>query len=613
MDNLPALDDVLSGLKEKNPNGNSAAVLEDSDSDELLFGDPGMECDVKNVYEGPPKCDCCINWVDEYPDDLKTVVDTADSKRHALLVRNKKSHRGEKPMEISEIVVQSPLLRTFLKDALSGYPGLSFSLEEVVLKSPFAAAFHHWDKFKEAALHHPDEKILTHVRLLFGILRKELKNTFRRHKDLLLNSLITFDYLWTLFKPGELVYKPGKTSPRMYRVLRTEYDVCDDVLVFDLYCLSVDWDGDEFGSHTGWERIRSFNGPVVITDLLIYPERFVRDLDQVEGRVMIDAKAYFEYNPGKSVYLESLPYDNPSGVCAQGPDRPLTDEQLLLCTPHLKGYAFTQKSWVEFSVDNVSDISWNGDAFANLLLPRQHKELILSFVQAQIAHHDTFDDFIAGKGQGVIILLGGSPGLGKTLTAESVAEEMHAPLYSVTAGELGSGIGEIERALGRILELAERWKAVLLLDEADVFLEQRSNHEIERNKLVSVFLRTLEYYKGILFITSNRVTSIDTAFKSRIHLSLNYPSLSRASQKQIWRSLVGRSLAKTGDFTNDDWDGFTEHSMNGREIKNAVKLAHLLASRRGESLAPLHIKEVLSVLRDSAGDKGDDADHESNN
>jgi hypothetical protein len=62
---------------------------------------------------------------------------------------------------------------------------------------------------------------------------------------------------------------------------------------------------------------------------------------------------------------------------------------------------------------------------------------------------------------------------------------MHVPLYSVTAGELGSGIDQVERALEQVLEYAARWNAILLLDEADVFLEQRSNHEVERNKLVS--------------------------------------------------------------------------------------------------------------------------------
>jgi AAA+ superfamily predicted ATPase len=86
----------------------------------------------------------------------------------------------------------------------------------------------------------------------------------------------------------------------------------------------------------------------------------------------------------------------------------------------------------------------------------------------------------------------GPPGVGKTLTSESVAEEMKVPLYTMSAGDLGFDPRRVETKLQDILEMCSRWNAVLLLDEADAFLEQRSLHELERNKLVSIFLRVLE-------------------------------------------------------------------------------------------------------------------------
>lgn len=63
--------------------------------------------------------------------------------------------------------------------------------------------------------------------------------------------------------------------------------------------------------------------------------------------------------------------------------------------------------------------------------------------------------------------------------------------------------------------------AVVLLDEADVFLEERDMKDLNRNALVSVFLRALEYYNGIVILTSNRVGTFDEAFKSRIQLALH--------------------------------------------------------------------------------------------
>jgi len=114
----------------------------------------------------------------------------------------------------------------------------------------------------------------------------------------------------------------------------------------------------------------------------------------------------------------------------------------------------------------------------------------------------------------------------------------------------------------------------------------------------SVFLCTLEYYKGVLFITTNRAAFIDKAFKSRIYLSLNYPVLNKAYQKEIWKSFITRHSPEPAEFSDGDYEAFTEHSMKGRKIKNATKLAHLFASRQGRPLAPSHIKAVLEVLNE---------------
>jgi hypothetical protein len=87
-------------------------------------------------------------------------------------------------------------------------------------------------------------------------------------------------------------------------------------------------------------------------------------------------------------------------------------------------------------------------------------------------------------------------------------------LYCVSAGELGTDAKTVDQALIQILELAQTWKAVLLLDEADVFLFQRSSSDVVRNALVSIFLRQLEYYQGILFLTTNMIAQCDAAFES---------------------------------------------------------------------------------------------------
>ena len=160
-------------------------------------------------------------------------------------------------------------------------------------------------------------------------------------------------------------------------------------------------------------------------------------------------------------------------------------------------------------------------------------------------------DFMDGKGDGLIVLLHGGPGTGKTLTAESIAELVERPLYRVTCGDIGTDAESVEKYLESVLYIGSNWKCVVLMDEADVFLEERTKLDMQRNALVSVFLRVLEYYNGILILTTNRIGTFDEAFKSRIQLALHYPPLDRDGRWEVWRNFV-QSLSEVGENINTE-------------------------------------------------------------
>lgn len=269
----------------------------------------------------------------------------------------------------------------------------------------------------------------------------------------------------------------------------------------------------------------------------------------------------------------------------------------VFCCPEFYCFALQRKKWARLWIDNLEEVVFNESAYPSLVLPNDYKDLLLAFAEAQIEGCG-FDDVIAGKGQGILMLLAGSPGTGKTLTAEAMAEHMKRPLYSVSAGELGSSAGGMENELDRVLELATRWNAVLLLDEADVFLERRTDNDLQRNTIVSVFLRKLEYYRGIMFLTTNRVGSFDEAFKSRIHIAIRYPDLDAGARRLVWTNFLNkaREIYQHGvEVSSEEIDQLSQKSLNGREIRNIVKSAQLLAFRSNQPLRKQHLNIVWKV------------------
>ena len=159
------------------------------------------------------------------------------------------------------------------------------------------------------------------------------------------------------------------------------------------------------------------------------------------------------------------------------------------CRSAVRGYCLSSKSWAEFEIKRIADIRWNKDAFDALVIPPARKRLLEALVKQQQENKAdaAFDDVVQGKGQGLIMLLAGPPGTGKTLTAESIADRLQLPLYAVSSSELGDSSKEIETQFGHILKLAASWDAVLLIDEADAFLEKRvdSPEARDRNKRVA--------------------------------------------------------------------------------------------------------------------------------
>ncbi|KAK0372974.1 hypothetical protein CLIM01_09660 [Colletotrichum limetticola] len=314
-------------------------------------------------------------------------------------------------------------------------------------------------------------------------------------------------------------------------------------------------------------------------------------------RFMIDFETYKSLHPNNQ-YTNLVNVVLETGLPTDGSEPHIPEIYLF---PNLvPGFDLRRKKWVDVEVDQIRDVVWNDQAFNSLVADEDMKMLILALVTNQLdAKRGT--DVIDNKGNGLIMLLHGSPGTGKTFTAESVAEIAKKPLYSVTCGDIGTNPADVEKYLESVFHLGKIWDCVVLLDEAEVFLEQRTLQDLQRNALVSVFLRALEYYDGILILTTNRVGTFDEAFKSRIQLALRYQRLEAYQRKQIWKNFFER-LKSIGEEDSIDFDDvslhideLTKHPMNGRQIRNTITTARQLAKFMRKKMVFSHLQRTIAI------------------
>lgn len=245
--------------------------------------------------------------------------------------------------------------------------------------------------------------------------------------------------------------------------------------------------------------------------------------------------------------------------------------------------------WVH--VDDVEPYQYQPELKDKLILPQEQKDLI----DILTAEMDVLmDDIVAGKSGGTTVLCAGPAGVGKTLTAEVYSEIIKRPLYRVHSGQLGLNVAEMEKALKDTLTRAQRWGAVMLIDEADVYIKRRDDN-IAANAVVGVFLRVLEYFNGLLFLTTNRVNDIDEAIVSRCIAMIKYHEPNADDRRKIWKVMRDQfELELDDNLIGELIEVFP--TATGRDIKGLIKLVAKFCHQK--QLAPeLDVFKRCSIFR----------------
>ncbi|MFY0656340.1 MAG: AAA family ATPase [Neptunomonas phycophila] len=375
-------------------------------------------------------------------------------------------------------------------------------------------------------------------------------------------------------KIHERGFKPVKLGDAAIRPLTDELrDDLENRAQAMLDC--IDESGVSFVHYEGEALVPFFFGP--------YPE-------YVNDRVIVDPVSLYTVNTSQyRSMIQDLGFDGDGAInLKQGFKANIDQDEKYMLFPYSFGYIFQTKKWAMLDLSNSREIKFRSDAIDKLVLEQAKKDMLLALVTNNVGENN---DIVDGKGGGVITLLHGAPGLGKTLAAEVIAEYTEKPLYKVSVGELGTTPDELEERLSKILNIATRWGAVLLIDEADIFLEARTTNDIQRNAMVAIFLRLLEYYEGVLFLTTNRVANFDEAFYSRIMLSFGFGDFVTEARQKVWTNLLGNSNITVTPEEMITLNGYD--NINARQIKNAINGARALAMSANEEVGVKHIRQLL--------------------
>ncbi|RIA83803.1 P-loop containing nucleoside triphosphate hydrolase protein [Glomus cerebriforme] len=490
-----------------------------------------------------------------------------------------------------------------------------------------------------------------HLKSLVDLIEAEYESRVCKIKEMIDNNVISFKNLFYLFTKGQHVRAVWNECLIGAKVIKATYHRSFFGEYMNISTEIIDSDGVTFIHGTKSFNISEWEGVCEIEKLSVVPlpekstirdeliargRKFVKYAIgphylqytgnmfrkswfgitnfKSDGRVMIDAVSFSKIDPSynmetakKHNHHNNYIIPNMYMATPQVPEyndhnKSVKEEELFMCAPSLYGFSFTTKKWGQLYVDPLDEVSFDDDAFDQLVMDPVKKELISSLVTSK--HKGV--DLISGKGGGCIFLLHGPPGVGKTLTAEAISEFLHRPLYAVSVGELGTSVVDLERKLSEILEVASIWNAVILIDEADIFLERRSEHDIQRNALVSVFLRLLEYHQGILFLTTNRVKCFDAAFQSRISVALKYNDLDANAREQVWRTFLDRVEGKNKSQVNVE--NLKKRPLNGREIKTAVRLAKALTTKNDPNA--LILTQQLETILDISKSFGEELENQ---
>ncbi|KAJ4407660.1 hypothetical protein N0V82_009862 [Gnomoniopsis sp. IMI 355080] len=324
-----------------------------------------------------------------------------------------------------------------------------------------------------------------------------------------------------------------------------------------------------------------------------YCETFEEDPDrdengkgcQLDSRVIVDPSRY----PNRRLRFtddNTNPFlEDPKQLSSTKEDNPL-----VLCPESVLVHSLSDNQWYLVAMARLEPPVWAEKAWDRLIKPQQGEAVSTSIdrirrlakahqeaKKAAQLKEDSKNNF-RGKGKGLTFLLHGPPGVGKTMLAECLSEDNESPLYRINLGQLVTKKDNWESEIDEIFRQAHEWDAILLVDEAEVILAERTQENMTQSAWVA-----------------------DPAFISRVNLGFRIPPLNYETRRRIWEAtLLQLSVAdvQIKGLSHDSWpksiNEWAKKDLNGRQIRNIIHSTRLLtANSRSEEEIKKNIEDAI--------------------
>jgi hypothetical protein len=242
-----------------------------------------------------------------------------------------------------------------------------------------------------------------------------------------------------------------------------------------------------------------------------------------------------------------------------------------------------------------------------LILPHKQSLLFGEILKAMQSLTEVHYGWGTGKvwnESGISVLFAGPPGTGKTMGAEILAIKLDLPMYRIDLSQVvNKYIGETEKNLKRVFDVADVSDMILFFDEADSLFGRRTEvsdaHDRYANLEISYLLERMERFKGLAILATNRKKDLDEAFLRRLRYIVDFPLPDAEERKKIWRQVV----PEHADSSQLEFEFLAEQfPLSGGNIRSIVFNACLQCADGSklvgtDGVSQLTMKEVIVAVK----------------